>query len=284
MDTGEGSSANLFGDYGDEFADVVGRLNDTRRHMWQWDYSSAAQSLAQIHYRHRDILGEARRTIEQLKADRKGVNTSLEMEGEGPDAETEELDVNSSDERLFRKLARSRKTAFQEQEDVSLYLFGELTREVDRLAEHVLGVFESFIEVESDKEHALRHLARIVESEADALRELNLPETSHAFRYRVRQSGPQSVEVRATTEYPLKLSFEDVQRRLEDLGQIVNVLGEGEEDAESGADSLRFRVVGDSALFDFTILDDRRVQGEVFPFLSLDDLRIIDEVFDALSG
>lgn len=290
MESGDEPPTNLFGDYDEQFADIVQKLNATRRHMWQWDYSSAGQSLAEIHSSYSDVLGRARRVVEQLCKDRRNVDTSLEVEGE-------ELDVNTSDERLFRKLARSRKTAFQEQPDLSLYLLGELTREADRLAEQVLGILPSLDkkelnekeEKELKKKPALDLLAFRVESAQFEVSGLDvLEEKSHAFQYRVRRNGPRTVEVRAIRETPIDLSFEKVRERLEARVRFVNTLGmeegeisESEEETEFG--QLRFRVVDNLALFDFSILNDSRVQGEVLPFESINDLDIIDEVFEALS-
>lgn len=291
MKSGDEPPTNLFGDYSEQFVDIVQKLNVTRRHMWKWDYSSAGQTLAEIHFSYSDVLGRARGVLEQLRKDRESVDTSLEVEGE-------ELDVNTSDERLFRKLARSRKTAFQEQPDLSLYLLGELTREADRLAEQVLGILPSLgmkelseeEEKELKKKPSLNLLALRVEStqfEVDGLNDW--AEKSHAFEYRVRRSGPRTVEVRATGEAPIDLSFEKVRERLHNRVGIVNTLGmeegemsESKKETQSG--HLRFRVIGDLSLFDFSILNDSRVQGEVLPFESINDLDIIDEVFEALSG
>lgn len=283
MESRQEQPVNLLGNYGDQFRDIVQKLNNTRRQMWEWDYASASRRLVDIHDEHGEILDNARSVVEQLRQDRKNVDTDPEVDGE-------ELGVNTSEERLFRKLARSRKTAFQGQPNLSLYLLGELTREVDRLAEQVLGTFTSFDEKKLKEKPALNLLASTVEGAKDEIDELDTwEEKSHEFQYRVRRSGTRTVEVRATREDPMNLSVEEVQERFEGRVGLVNTLGmeEGDQsESEEGTKSehLRFRVVDDLALFDFAILDDNRVQGEVLPFESINDLDIIDEVFEALSG
>jgi len=286
-----------FGDEREEYQEAVTRLNRSRQDAWIWDYESAISELVVTYNRFGNKLENAFEALQALKKKRRA--TDVEAAIKDDDGEViRSLEVNTSDLRHFKKLARSRRTAFDDIGDVRTYYFGEMARQLDRTARMLLRIKGATVPKHG---MALRRLVQMREDQgevsdsdevsdeqlSDQLTAEGFERTGRGFAYQMRQTDVRTFEVRGvrSAEYPL--TADDVLGALQRLDATVEPIDDGEEgdsDLEtfSPAGSITVRIISNDALFDLSIIDGVRARGEVRPFASTEDLGIVDDVFEVI--
>jgi hypothetical protein len=284
----------------ERYSASISRLNEVQQRSWAWDYETAVDGLLSIlDLYEEEELKVSYNALERLKDKRKNVDVEPVLTDQG--GEQEQIKLSDDDARLFRKLARSRKTSFETLAERREYLVGEIARQADRRARKLLYIVGVDDLPKKGKALAtlrsLRDRLRGSDNEDDTStgeegrRRIVIPGLHRiaSFSYRTRQVDVQTFEVRAVLDTALDLTVDTIRSKLDQLDVRVSPLGRsGDVNADSdipiysAEGSVGVRIVGDDALFDLSIIEGRYALGEVRPFEPTDDLDIVDQVFDAI--